>query len=152
MKKTDKHIGNGVTVDLSKSRMVRDWGKGDTKVELWTDGVNVWCDTNVYPVNGYTDLVALLIECGMDLRAAEAVANGDVDAAMISECPRQDSYTASWCGGGVGNGEYRVVGRPWRSADGDEWTDANGQTVRSEAFDSATITLLGGPRNGVTVR
>lgn len=79
-----KYIGNSVTVDLSKSRAVRSWGKGDCRVELWADKGNrhVWCETNGGPVNDREGLISLLIECGLDLREAEAVADGDVDAAL----------------------------------------------------------------------
>lgn len=80
----EKYIGNSVTVDLGSSRMVRDWGRGDAKVELWADAGNkhVWLETNGGPVNSVSDVTMLLLECGMDRRAVEAVVAGDVDAAM----------------------------------------------------------------------
>ena len=62
-------------------------------------------------------------------------------------------FSASWIGGGIDNGRYEVTGRPWISRDGYEWIDArNTDAVDCEEFDNATITLIGGPRDGEVIR
>ena len=62
-------------------------------------------------------------------------------------------FSASWIGGGIDNGRYEIIGRPWISRDGYEWIDArNTDAVDCEEFDNATITLIGGPRNGEVIR
>ena len=69
---------------------------------------------------------------------------------MINDCRK---FLAHWVGHGVSNGRYEVTGRPWISRDGIEWIDArNTDAVDCEEFDNATITLIGGPRNGEVIR
>ena len=78
-----KYISSTVMVDLDKSRMVRDWGKGDARVELWADEGNahVWLETNGGPVASQDGVVDLLVDCGLTRDAAYRVSQGDVDAA-----------------------------------------------------------------------
>lgn len=79
-----KYITSTIAVDLDKSRMVRDWGKGDARVELWADenSAHVWLETNGGPVASQDGVVDMLIECGMTPDAAYRVSQGDVDAAI----------------------------------------------------------------------
>jgi len=68
----------------------------------------------------------------------------------LGECR---NYVSQWIGHGVDNGRYEIKGRPWISRDGYEWIDArNTDAVSCEEFDNATITLIGGPRNGEVIR
>lgn len=68
----------------------------------------------------------------------------------LGECRK---YVSQWIGHGVDNGRYEIMGRPWISRDGYEWIDArNTDAVDCEEFDNATITLIGGPRNGEVIR
>lgn len=68
----------------------------------------------------------------------------------LGECRK---YVSQWIGHGVDNGRYEIKGRPWISRDGYEWIDArNTDAVDCEEFDNATITLIGGPRNGEVIR
>ena len=68
----------------------------------------------------------------------------------LGECRK---YVSQWIGHGVDNGRYEIKGRPWISRDGYEWIDArNTDAVPCEEFDNATITLIGGPRNGEVIR
>ena len=68
----------------------------------------------------------------------------------LDECRK---FVAVWVGVGVANGRYEIKGRPWISRDGYEWIDArNTDAVDCEEFDNATITLIGGPRNGEVIR
>ena len=67
----------------------------------------------------------------------------------LGECRK---YVSHWIGHGVDNGRYEIIGRPWISRDGYEWIDArNTDAVDCEEFDNATITLIGGPRNGEVI-
>ena len=62
-------------------------------------------------------------------------------------------FLAHWVGHGVDNGRYEIKGQPWISRDGYEWIDArNTDAVDCEEFDNATITLIGGPRDGEVIR
>jgi hypothetical protein len=80
-----KYISNDDRVDMDKSRMVRDWGKGAAKVELWADEGNahVWLETNGDPVSSRDGIIDLLIECGVDRAAAERIADGNIDLGDI---------------------------------------------------------------------
>lgn len=59
-------------------------------------------------------------------------------------------FVANWIGGGKDNGEY-VTANGWHSGDGDNWTDNSGRPVADPEFDTATIELRGGFRNGDVV-
>jgi hypothetical protein len=62
-------------------------------------------------------------------------------------------FSARWIGGGIDNGRYEIMGRPWISRDGIEWIDdRNTDAVDCEEFDNAVITLIGGPRDGEVIR
>ena len=50
-----------------------------------------------------------------------------------------------------GNREKQLGFFLWQSADGDVWRDITGELVTSEAFEAASITLSGGPRDGEVV-
>ena len=68
----------------------------------------------------------------------------------LGKCRKMISH---WIGHGVDNGRYEIIGRPWISRDGYEWIDArNTDAVDCEEFDNATITLIGGPRDGEVIR
>ena len=59
-------------------------------------------------------------------------------------------FSARWKA--IGN-RYQIIGQSWISQDGIEWIDArNTDAVDCEEFDNATITLIGGPRNGEVIR
>ena len=68
----------------------------------------------------------------------------------LGECRKMLSH---WIGHGVDNGRYEIMGRPWISRDGIEWIDARtSEPVDTEEFHDASITLIGGPRNGEVIR
>ena len=87
-----KYISSTVMVDLDKSRKVCDWGKGDARVELWTDegNVHVWLETNGGPVASQDGVVDLLVECGMTNDAAHRVSQGEVDVAVSRDARWHD--------------------------------------------------------------
>ena len=65
---------------------------------------------------------------------------------MINDCRK---FLAHWVGHGVSNGRYQIKDRTWISQDGIDWIDAHkGGLVDTEEFHSASITLIGGPRDG----
>lgn len=75
-----KYINNDTKVDLDESRCVWDNDKlGDARVELWTNNVHVWAETNGDPVYGEESLRELLIDEGMDDVTADRVIVGDLD-------------------------------------------------------------------------
>ena len=68
----------------------------------------------------------------------------------LGECRKMISH---WIGHGVHNGRYEIMGRPWISRDGIEWIDARtSEPVDTEEFHNASITMMGGPRNGEMIR
>jgi hypothetical protein len=69
---------------------------------------------------------------------------------MINDCRK---FLAHWVGHGVSNGRYQIKDRAWISQDGIEWIDAHkGGPVDTEEFHNASITLMGGPRDGEVIR
>jgi len=61
-------------------------------------------------------------------------------------------FSARWIGGGIDNGRYEIIGRPWISLDGIEWIDnRTGEPVDTEEFHNAPITLIGGPSDGEVI-
>jgi hypothetical protein len=61
-------------------------------------------------------------------------------------------FSASWIGGGIDNGRYEIIGRPWISRDGIEWIDnRTGEPVDTEEFHASSITMVGGPCDGEVV-
>ena len=68
----------------------------------------------------------------------------------LGECRKMISH---WIGGGIDNGRYEIMGRPWISRDGYEWIDnRTGEPVDTEEFHNASITLIGGPSDGEVIR
>ena len=68
----------------------------------------------------------------------------------LGECRKMLSH---WIGHGVDNGRYEIMGRPWISRDGIEWIDKRTcEPMQTEEFHNASITLIGGPRNGEVIR
>ena len=68
----------------------------------------------------------------------------------LGECRKM---IAHWIGHGVYNGRYEIMGRPWISRDGIEWIDnRTSEPMQTEEFHNASITLIGGPRNGEVIR
>ena len=60
---------------------------------------------------------------------------------------------AHWIGFGVDNGRYEICGQRWISRDGVEWIDSRtSEPVDSDEFHDASITLIGGPRDGEVIR
>jgi len=58
----------------------------------------------------------------------------------------RNHYEARWTE--IGN-RYQIIGQPWISRDGIEWIDSRtSEPVDTEEFHSASITLMGGPRDG----
>ena len=49
------------------------------------------------------------------------------------------------------NETYVVRSTGWTSKNGNDWKTSTGRDVKSAAFETATITFVGGPRNGETV-
>jgi len=47
--------------------------------------------------------------------------------------------------------EVKIGAASFTSEDGDNWTDENGVTAKGGEFESATIQLTGGPRDGTVV-
>ena len=69
---------------------------------------------------------------------------------MINDCRK---FLAHWVGHGVSNGRYQIKDRSWISQDGIDWIDAHkGGLVDTDEFHNASITLMGGPRNGEVIR
>ena len=68
----------------------------------------------------------------------------------LGECRKMLSH---WIGHGVLNGRYEITGRTWISRDGIEWIDARtSEPVDTEEFHNASITMMGGPRDGEVIR
>ena len=68
----------------------------------------------------------------------------------LGECRKMLSH---WIGHGVDNGRYEIMGRPWISRDGIEWIDKRTcEPMQTEEFHNASITLIGGPRDGEVIR
>ena len=68
----------------------------------------------------------------------------------LGECRKMLSH---WIGGGIDNGRYEIMGRPWISRDGIEWIDKRTcEPMQTEEFHNASITLIGGPRDGEVIR
>ena len=69
---------------------------------------------------------------------------------MINDCRK---FLAHWVGHGVSNGRYQIKDRSWISQDGIDWIDAHkGGLVDTDEFHNASITLMGGPRDGEVIR
>ena len=67
----------------------------------------------------------------------------------LGECRKMLSH---WIGGGIDNGRYEIMGRPWISRDGIEWIDnRTGEPVDTEEFHASSITMVGGPCDGEVV-
>ena len=68
----------------------------------------------------------------------------------LGECRKMLSH---WIGHGVDKGRYEIMGRPWISRDGIEWIDKRTcEPMQTEEFHNASITLIGGPRDGEVIR
>ena len=69
---------------------------------------------------------------------------------LLNDCRK---FLAHWVGHGGSHGRYEITGRTLISRDGIEWIDARtSEPVDTEDFHSASITLMGGPRNGEVIR